>query len=100
MDGVWVVVWGIERGLRTGGRRVLRRGCLCCGSGGMGSGLLRNGWRSWVRSGDVRLGTFGLWRCGFGFGIGWEAVVVVAVDGVADGFAPAVGAEGVDVFVL
>jgi hypothetical protein len=27
-------------------------------------------------------------------------VVVVAVDGVADGFAPAVGAEGVDVFVL
>ena len=29
-----------------------------------------------------------------------EAVVVVVVDGVADGLAPAVGAEGVDVFVL
>jgi hypothetical protein len=35
-----------------------------------------------------------------GFGGGREAVVVVAVDGVPDGFAPAVGAEGVDVFVL
>ena len=37
-------------------------------------------------------------------GLGWlggrEAVVVVAVDGVADGLAPAVGAEGLDVFVL
>jgi len=105
MDGVWVVVWGIERELRTGGRRVLRRGCLCCGSGGMGSGLLRNGWRSWVRSGDlslglrgVRLGTFGLLR--FRFVVGREAIVVVAVDGVADGFAPAVSAKGVDVFVL
>ena len=32
-------------------------------------------------------------------GVG-KAVVVVVVDGVADGFAPAVGAEGVDVFVL
>src|SRR2546426_4689825 len=29
-----------------------------------------------------------------------EAVVVVAVDGVADGFPPAAGVEGVDVFVL
>ena len=36
----------------------------------------------------------------FGFGGSWEAVVVVGVDAVADGFAPAVGAEGVDVFVL
>ncbi len=36
----------------------------------------------------------------FGFGGGWEAVVEVGVDGSADGFAPAVGAEGVDVFVL
>ena len=35
-----------------------------------------------------------------GCGVGREAVVVVAVDGVADGVAPAVGAEGVDVFVL
>jgi hypothetical protein len=31
---------------------------------------------------------------------GWEAVVVVIVDGIADGIAPAFGAEGVDVFVL
>jgi len=39
--------------------------------------------------------------CGlFGYGVGWEAVVVVDVDGLSDGFAPAVGAEGVDVFVL
>src|SRR5260370_33445480 len=29
-----------------------------------------------------------------------EEVVVVVVDGVADGLAPAVGAEGVDMFVL
>jgi len=36
----------------------------------------------------------------FGFGGGREAVVEVGVDGSADGFAPAVGAEGVDVFVL
>src|SRR5437870_1854076 len=36
----------------------------------------------------------------FGFGGGREAVVVVAFDGVADGLSPAVGAEGVDVFVL
>src|SRR5580704_2012613 len=46
----------------------------------------------------MRLGTFGLLR--FEFVGGWEAVVVVAVDGVADGFAPAVSAKGVDVFVL
>jgi len=35
-----------------------------------------------------------------GFGVGREEVVVVVVDGIADGFAPAVGAEGVGVFVL
>jgi hypothetical protein len=34
------------------------------------------------------------------FGGGREAVVAVAVDGIADGVAPAVGAESVDVFVL
>ena len=44
----------------------------------------------------MRLRTFGLFRRRGG----WEAVVVVDVDGFADGFAPAVGAEGVDVFVL
>src|SRR6266849_5183983 len=36
----------------------------------------------------------------FGFGVGREAVVIVVVDGVADGFAPVVGVEGVDVFLL
>ena len=35
-----------------------------------------------------------------GFEVGREEVVAVAVDGVANGFAPAVAAEGVDVFVL
>ncbi len=35
-----------------------------------------------------------------GFGGGREEVVVVVVDGVADGLAPGVGAESVDVFVL
>src|SRR6267154_2478380 len=37
-------------------------------------------------------------RCGFGGGR--AAVVVAVVDGAADGFAPGVGAEGVNVFVL
>ena len=36
----------------------------------------------------------------FGLRRGREAVVVVAVDGIADGFAPAIRAERVDVFVL
>jgi len=44
----------------------------------------------------LRLVGFGL----FGFGGGREEVVVVVVDGVADGLAPGVGAEGVDVFML
>ncbi len=35
-----------------------------------------------------------------GFGGGREEVVVVAVDGVIDGFAPGIGAEGLTVFVL
>jgi hypothetical protein len=46
---------------------------------------------SW--SAGVRIGCFG-------FGGGREAVVVVAFDGIADGLAPAVRAEGVGVFVL
>jgi len=46
---------------------------------------------------DLRRGR----RCGlFGFWGGGKAVVVVGVYGGADGFAPAVGAEGVDVFML
>ena len=39
-------------------------------------------------------------RFGFRGGGGREEVVVVAFDGVADGLAPVVGAEGVGVFVL
>jgi hypothetical protein len=35
-----------------------------------------------------------------GFGGGWKAVVVVVVDGVADGVAPGIGAEGLTIFVL
>jgi hypothetical protein len=35
----------------------------------------------------------------FGFGGGREAVVVVVVDGVVDGIAPGIGAEGLTVFV-
>ena len=42
------------------------------------------------------LGGLGL----FGLGAGRAAVVVAVVDGAADGFAPGVGAESVDVFVL
>jgi hypothetical protein len=34
------------------------------------------------------------------FGRRREEVVVIGVDGIADGFAPVVGVEGVDVFVL
>jgi hypothetical protein len=37
---------------------------------------------------------------GGGVGVGREKVVVVGGDGGVDGVAPAVGAEGVDVFVL
>jgi hypothetical protein len=47
------------------------------------------------------LGGLGLRLAGlFGFGVGREEVVVIVVDGVADGLAPGVRAEGVDVFVL
>jgi len=48
----------------------------------------------WLGGLGLRLGGFGL------FGFGREAVVVVAVDGIADGFTPPVRAERVDVFVL
>ncbi len=57
----------------------------------------------WLGRLGLRLGRCGLFGSGgglFGFGVGREAVVVVAFDGIADGFAPAVGVEGVDVFLL
>jgi hypothetical protein len=57
-----------------------------------------------------RFGGMGLFGLGNVVGVGGkplsfargkrEAVIVVALNGVADGFAPAVGAEGVDIFVL
>ncbi len=46
----------------------------------------------------MRLGLGWVGLCGVGRGR--EEVVVVVVDGVADGLAPAVGAEGVDIFLL
>src|SRR6266404_8174953 len=51
------------------------------------------GARRWAR-------LLGLWLGLLGFGFGREEVVVVGVDGIADGFAPVVGIKGVDVFVL
>src|SRR5712664_3536125 len=61
-----------------------------------GGGLLRFGGgrvRGSRGSRGGRLAVLGFWG-------GREEVVVVAVDGVADGLAPGVGAEGVGVFVL
>src|SRR5229473_3069879 len=72
-------------------RRLLGWGWLC-GRGGL-----------WSRSPTgLKTGHYrgSLIRGRFGFGGGREAVVAVALDGVADGFAPAVLAESVDVFVL
>ena len=67
-------------------------------SGRLGRGL---GWLLRLGLGAPGLRWFGVLRLGlFGFGVGREEIVVVAVDGLADGFAPAVGAEGVDVFML
>src|SRR6266852_4135570 len=71
--------------------RLLGWGWLC-GRGGL-----------WSRSPTgLKTGHYSgsLIRGRFGFGGGREEVVVVAVDGVADGLAPAVRAERVDVFVL
>jgi hypothetical protein len=50
--------------------------------------------------GGNRCGRLGRGRWLGGLGSGREEVVVVAVDGVADGFAPGIGVEGVGVFVL
>src|SRR5260370_751553 len=68
------------------------RGGGVCGGGGWG-GRGPTVWKT-GHYGGSRI------RGGFGFGGGREAVVAVALDGVADGFAPAVVAESVDVFVL
>src|SRR6267143_1936595 len=54
--------------------------------------------------GGLAVGWGRLWGAGLKaaatMGVGREEVVVVAIDGVADGAAPAFRAEGVDVFVL
>src|SRR6266478_872650 len=71
--------------------RLLVWGWLC-GRGGLWS-LSPSGLRTGHYMGSLIRGRFG-------FGGGREAVVAVAVDGGADGIAPGVGAEGVDVFVL
>src|SRR6266852_3349888 len=72
-------------------RRLLGWGWLC-GRGGL-----------WSRSPTgLKTGHYrgSLIRGRFGCGVGREAVVVVGLDGIADGFTPAVRAECVDVFVL
>src|SRR5216684_1651975 len=75
-------------------------------------GLRRVRWRG--RGGWLGLWWEGLWLGGLapqmrperrrrgllGFGGGWKAVVVVVVDGVANGLAPGIGAEGLTIFVL
>src|SRR5216683_712912 len=91
-----------------------------CGFGRRGGGgLLGLGWwlggrscasrgksltppdRVGMNSGVSYRGGLGLeWFGLFGFGGGREEVVVVVVDGVADGLTPGIGAKGVDVFVL
>jgi hypothetical protein len=54
--------------------------------------------RHWSARRWARL--LGLWLWLLAFGFGREEVVVVGVDGIADRFAPVVGIEGVDVFML
>src|SRR6266851_4700951 len=81
---------GRQRSVRRWGR-LLGWGWLC-GRGGL-----------WSRSPTgLKTGHYrgSLIRGRFGLGGGREEVVAVAVDGVADGLAPGVGAESVDVFVL
>ncbi|PYT58815.1 MAG: hypothetical protein DMG35_16390 [Acidobacteria bacterium] len=93
-DDLWAVrlCFGKSRFLAPLGMTIY--GCFSELRGGDWSGG-RSGGLS-VRLRRLGLGWFGL----AGFVGGWEAVVEIAVDRAADGFAPAVGAEGVDVFVL
>ena len=56
----------------------------------------RRSW-NWLGLGEVGFGAVGV---DVNVGVGWPEMVVVGGDGVAEGVAPAVGAEGVDVFVL
>src|SRR5258708_3085112 len=81
-----------EFGAGGGGRSVRGWGRLvglglCGGGGGWGVGGILRWWGAGLKGAAT-------------MGIGREEVVVVAVDGVADGGAPAFRAEGVDVFVL
>ena len=76
-------------------------GCL---GGGLRGGGVGPGKPGPYMRGGCRLGRdLGRWLgvgVGIFIGVGREEIIVVAVDGSADGFAPAVAAEGVDVFVL
>jgi len=56
----------------------------------------RQSW-NWLGFGGVGFGSV---EVGVNVGVGRGKVFVVGIDGVADGVAPAVGAEGVDVFML
>jgi hypothetical protein len=104
---------GGTRSLRPDPSSSLRASGLSCG-GLLGAGdglrsfaaLRMTGGGSGRRRLGLRLGLAGVLGLRGNAGLkaaatmGWEAVDVVAVDGGADGFAPGVGAEGVDVFVL
>jgi hypothetical protein len=86
--GLWGVEWRWRWGgncWRSGGGR--GRDCCDCRRGRRGDGGV--GWRSGGRGGF-----------GGGRGLGWEEVVAVGLDGVADSVAPGVRAVGVDKFVL
>ncbi len=76
-----------------------------CGRGGLWNlaptGLPgRTGAHRTRKTGQYMGGRVRRWFGLTGFGGGGEAVVVVAFDGVADGFAPGIGAEGLTIFVL
>src|SRR6266478_2315004 len=70
--------------------------------GGDGGGRRGRGWLWSLAPARLKTGHYmrSVIRGRFGCGVGREEVLVVALDGVADGFTPAVRAESVDVFVL
>lgn len=65
--------------------------------GGGGGGWLWCATLTGLKTGHYRGSLMRRW---FGYGGGRDTVVLVVVDGVADGFAPGVGAESLAVFVL
>jgi hypothetical protein len=94
-DRVGVNVWSLNHtGLKTGHYLLSEFGARFRQGIVRRSGLRLRRFAPQIRPERRRRGWFG-----FGGG-GWEEVVVVEVDGIADAFAPAVGAESVDVFVF